>query len=247
MSDCNSNKPFNVRFTVPPVAATVDAIEYEVVGVSPIKVVKTTQVTASGKPKVIFTVSYSPSVPPKCSITVSPTTGEIGVSQTYTFTYSDIVGSSTIVTRTKTPSISPVVLLFNQAGVQGIHNYVVVDSENQSCSSQVGINVKYRFFKGTIERNAVPDNAFFQAQSSALGASISEAFPRQAYTMDKQQGHFIWFYPADFASIPTPTGDANLPFQIVDIPGTWTLNGISYKAAKTSSYFSLNGTATLGF
>ena len=243
MDNCNSsNAPFNVRLVIPEGTST-EQVEYEVRGVSPIKVKK--QLEGS---KVVFIISYSPSIAPTCSISVSPAIAELGVTAIHTFTYVDNVGSSPILTRVKSPNDSPLKVRFNQAGSQGLHSYSVTDTEGLSATSSVAILVKYRFFKGTIVRNNdALDVTTIQALVSNLGSTIGEAFPKQAYIMDKPQGHFLWVYPADFASIPTPTGDANLPFDLVPIAGTWVINGITYKAAKTATYFTNGGTANLGF
>ena len=243
MDNCNSpNSPYNIRIVIPESNSSTSP-EYEVRGVAPIKVVRHLEGT-----KVVFVVSYAPSIAPTCSISVSPTIAELGVFGTFTFTYADAPGSSAIVTRLKSPNDSPLTIAFTQAGNQGLHHYTVTDAEGLTANASASILVKYRFFKGTLIRgNDALDVPTIQSLVSNLGSSIGEAFPRQDYTMDRSQGHFLWVYPADFSSIPTPTGDANLPFGLVDVPGTWIINGITYKAAKTATYFTNGGTANLGF
>ena len=243
--ECNNpNSPFNVRIVIPETtSANSKSTEYEVRGVPPIKVVRRLE----GE-KVVFIVSYSPSVGPTCSITVSPSIAEVGVPGVFTFTYTDAAGSSPIVTRLKSPNDSPLSTTFLSGGAQGFHSYQVTDTDGLRANASTSIMVKYRFYKGTIARgNNSLDVSTIQALTNTLGSSIGEAFPRQEYAMDKTQGHFLWVYPADFGSIATPTGDANLPFGLVDVPGTWTINGITYKAAKTATFFNAGGTTNLGF
>jgi hypothetical protein len=253
MNNCtNPSTPFNVRIVLPEKDpdAPEEQGEVEVRGVSPIKVVKRMEGL-----KTVFLVSYSPPKPPSCSITVTPTQVEVGQSQSFTFNVSDTEGSSPVIKRTVTPN-TPIVngqftktLTFMAAGQQGVHKYEIEDEEGQKCESSAGINVVYRFYKGTIARtvNTLDINTI-TAMVSQLGSSIGAAFPRQEYTMDRApQGHFIWVYPADFSSIPTPTGDGNFPFQLTVLEGSWTINGVVYKAAKTSTYFTNGGKATLGF
>ena len=240
----NSNSPFNVRIVIPETTvAASKQVEYEVRGVPPIKVVRRLE----GE-KVVFIVSYAPSVGPSCGISVSPSVAEIGIPGVFTFTYTDAAGSSAILTRLKAPNDSPLSTTFLNGGAQGVHSYSVTDVDGLSATATTSIMVKYRFYKGTIVRGSdALDVSTIQSLVNNLGSSIGEAFGRQEYSMDKAQGHFLWVYPADFGSIPTPTGDANLPFGLVDVPGTWTINGIVYKAAKTATFFNAGGTTNLGF
>lgn len=254
---CDDN--LNGRIVVTPVdnpAGVTPALDIDIVGVSPIKVVKSMRGATT-----VYTISLYIPKPPTTSLSVTPSTVEFNKPFTAVFTGVYAQGSEALTSKTLTPQSSPVADLsispFNfvvsdiptQVGSKYVHTLSVVDAANQSATSSVGINVVYRYYRGLIPRNATLNASTASTFESGLGGSITEVFGAKRHYVNASGGdaHFCWLRPLDSPQMGTPVGDGNFPYETSIEPYTVSLNGAEYAVIKTVNFYPTSTDVELSF
>jgi len=257
---CDDN--FNGRILVTPAdnpnpdEGITPALDLDIVGISPIRVVKSMRGTTT-----VYTISLYVPQGPSTSLTVNPTFVEFNVPFTATYTGSYARGSEDITTKTLTPQSTPIADLSTtpftftesdtptQVGNQYVYTLNVVDAEGQTSSASKGIDVYYRYYRGLIPRNATLNISTAQAFESGLGSSISSVFGSRRHYINAtgQDAHFCWLRPVDSPQMSTPVGDGNFPYETVTEPYTLSFNGAEYAVIKTINFYPTSTDVELSF
>lgn len=251
---CDDN--YNGRIVLQPVTNISTTLDIDIVGVSPINVVKSMRGTTT-----VFTVSLHIPSPPTASLSVNPSVVEFNKPFTATYTGSYLKGSETLVAELLVPIPVPVVSTATspftftvsdtpqQVGSHYTYTLNVLDTANQSASASASINVQYRYYRGLIPRNVILTSSSATLFESGLGDSITSVFGVKRHYINAigSDAHFAWLMPVDSPAMGTPLGDGNFPFETQIEPYTITLNGVQYRVVKTINFYPTSTDVQLTF
>lgn len=254
---CNDN--LNGRIVVTPADnpnGATPALDIDIVGASPIRVVKSMRGTTT-----VYTISLYVPKPPTTSLTADPSTVEFNKPFTSVYTGSYAQGSELLTTKSLTPATSPVANITTspftftvtgtptQVGSRYPYTLSVIDAANQTSSSTASINVVYRYYRGLIPRNAVLTSAVASGFESGLGGSVQAVFGAKRHYINASgsDAHFCWLRPTDSPAMGTPVGDGNFPYETAIEPYTVTLNGAEYAVIKTVNFYPTSTDVELSF
>jgi hypothetical protein len=244
-STCNAEGLLIGKIVSPKVTDTSTPIN--IVGVAPISVTK----EQTGD-TMTYTIKYSPYIAPTSSLSVSPTSAEIGetFNATYTSTWTkgtaDLDGTA-LVTSPTTTVVNGLVSV--NVGTIGSKTLTVTDKIN-TVTSTASISIRHRYFIGTKPKNE--PNTSIVRNTGTVSSSMTSAYGAQrTYTIPSVASHIIWLVPQGTTAMGVIRDDGISEIETIN-SGTMSITNaygvsVTYDIIMSKQFFAAGSTLNLKF